>query len=427
MAESLVLKFDPGSDLAQWIVVDDRGGRRGPPVSGPLSAARVDLGDRALIVLVPASEVLTTAVDMPVKSAAKIQQALPFALEEYVAEDVEDLHFAAGVRNDNGRVPVAVINREKFESWLATLADAGLHADAIMAENYGLAVIPGTISMLLDGDQVFINDGDEVSLVMQDLGPGEALQAIGAMDEFETDKDSDESAREELAPPRHVLVYTDAHNQDRHAAQLEVLRHDFTSLDVKVLPDGVLPRLAVTVAAGAGVNFLQGTFGARKEYGSLLRPWRYAAALFLALAVSLFAVQGLKTFKLKQQEADLSSQFLAEYQEIAPGTEEVRDPDAVIQSLINRTRGGSGSAPSVFLASLSELSKAVEANDAAKLDAISYRAGVIDVRLSAPSVAVLDNIQRSIDESGRFEADIQSTTQDDDVVDSRIQIRESRR
>ena len=37
--------------------------------------------------------------------------------------------------------------------------------------------------------------------------------------------------------------------------------------------------------------------------------------------------------------------------------------------------------------------------------------------------AVLDDIQRRIDDSGTFEADIQSTDQDDDKVNSRIQIR----
>lgn len=431
MVESLVVNLDPDADQAQWIAVDDTGGRIGPPVSGPLSAARIDRGDRRLIVLVPATEVLTTAIDMPVKSSARIQQALPFALEEYVAEDIEELHCAAGARTDDGRLNVAVVSRSNLEAWLDKLSDAGLTPDAIIPENHGLPLVPGTASLLFDRDRVFINDGAEVSLVLQDLGPGEALQAIGAMEPLDAaDGDADDGKGDEAdgatAAPRHVLVYCDAENEARYSQELNLLRHDFESLDVKILPDGSLPRLAVTAGAGAGVNLLQGEYGPRTEYGSYLRPWRYAAMLLLALGVVGLAGQAIATLKLRSQASDLEARFIAEYQEIAPGTAEVRDPAAVIASLRARTgTAAPGGASSVFLESLVEFGEAVAGNESAKIQAINYRAGVVDILMSTPSVSVLDDIRSSVNESGRFQANIQSTDQDGDAVKSRLQIREA--
>jgi type II secretory pathway component PulL len=64
-----------------------------------------------------------------------------------------------------------------------------------------------------------------------------------------------------------------------------------------------------------------------------------------------------------------------------------------------------------------------ESKDAA-IVAISYRAGVVDVRLTAPDVATLDKIQKSVSQSTRFTASIQSTDRVGDQVNSRIQIRE---
>ena len=113
---------------------------------------------------------------------------------------------------------------------------------------------------------------------------------------------------------------------------------------------------------------------------------------------------------------------MEEYREIAPGASEVRDPVAVISSLRSRTGSGGGES-SVFLQSLEQLGAAMQANAEADIQAISYRGGVIDIRLTAPSVAVLDDIQRRIDQGGSFEAEIQSTDQDDDKVNSRIQIK----
>ena len=75
--------------------------------------------------------------------------------------------------------------------------------------------------------------------------------------------------------------------------------------------------------------------------------------------------------------------------------------------------------------SLLQLGQALAANKTAKIEAISYRAGVVDIRLTAPDVATLDNIQKIISQSGRFSASIQSTDQVGEMVNSRIQIREA--
>lgn len=415
MAEILVLKPDPNEPgIAEWIAVDANGGRVGDPVRGPLGAARVALGDRRLIVLLPSLDVLTTSVYIPLKSASRIQQALPFALEETVAEDVEELHFAAGNRGENGRIPVSVISHEKLGGWLETLSGAELKPSAMIAETYGLQSIPGTISLMISDDVTYINDGAETELVLQDIGPREALEATGCLDEADDDAED--------GPPRHVLLYCDAESNDRYSDEIEDLRERFESFDVRLLADGVLPRLAVTVASGAGVNLLQGVYGPKTEYAGYLRPWRTAAAVLLALGMVGIIGKAVDNARLASQEDGLREAFIAEYQKIAPGANDVRDPIAVIQSLRARV-GGGGAEPSIFLQSLEHLSVAVQDDESSAIQAISYRAGVVDIRLTAPNVSTLDGIQRRIDDQGLFDANIQSTDQDDDRVSSRIQIR----
>jgi type II secretory pathway component PulL len=99
------------------------------------------------------------------------------------------------------------------------------------------------------------------------------------------------------------------------------------------------------------------------------------------------------------------------------------DPLGTVTS-IRRSFGAGGSAPAVFLPSLQQLAIALQENKEAEILAISYRAGVIDVRLTAPDVATLDKIEKSVSQSNRFTASIQSTDRVGDQVSSRIQIRE---
>jgi general secretion pathway protein L len=53
-----------------------------------------------------------------VRGTAKILRALPFALEEQIAEDIEALHFAAGRPAPDGSIPAAAVDREQLEGWL---------------------------------------------------------------------------------------------------------------------------------------------------------------------------------------------------------------------------------------------------------------------------------------------------------------------
>ena len=415
MAEYLVIRLpeNPG-DAASWIAVDDSGTRISAPETGPLKLAAESAEGRAVIALAPSTGVLTTTVDIPVKRGPRLLAALPFALEEQLADDVDDLHFAAGVRGDDGRLPVAVVARQLLDGWLAELQDAGISPVRLVPEHQGLAQIPGTLSLLAAENRIMFNDGAGEEFVLRDVKPGDALLLAGVLDN-ESDDGTESSA--------HLLVYCEAADEQRFEHEWNALRHELASVDVNLLPDGVLPRLAVTVATGRGINLLQGRYAVKSETSALFRPWRFAAALALGLALLGIADKGVDYYRLSQEESALKAQFTAIYRELRPqDNREVVDPVSTVNS-VRRSFGGPVAAQ-VFLPSLQQLGVAIQQNSSAQIEAISYRAGVIDVRLTAPDVATLDSIQRIVSSSGRFTAAIQSTDQVGDRVSSRIQIRE---
>ena len=416
MAEYLVIRLpETRGEAASWMAVDSSGTRISAPEFGPLELAARPAAERGVIVLVPAAGVLTTTVDIPVKRGPRLLAALPFALEEQLADDVDDLHFAAGVRGEDGQLPVAVVAKALMDGWLEDLADAGISPLRLIAENQGLARIPGTLSLLVAENRVMFNDGAKEEFILQDVKPGDALALAGVLEE-DTAEDGKASS--------HLLVYCEPSDEQRFEHDWNALRSELASVDINLLPDGVLPRLAVTVATGRGINLLQGRYAVKSETRALLRPWRVAAALVLGLAVLGVVGKGVDYYRLAQEESALKAQFTEIYREIRPqDNREVIDPVATVNS-VRRGLGGPVAAQ-VFLPSLQQLGLAIQQNSAAQIEAISYRAGVIDVRLTAPDVATLDSIQRIVSSSGRFTAAIQSTDQVGDKVSSRIQIRET--
>ncbi len=415
MSEYVVIRLAAEDRAVEWVLVDSNGTRRSGVSSGDLEQAAAAAGDHAVIVLVPAEDVLLTSVTIPARSTAKIRTALPFALEENLADDVEDLHFAIGDRQENNRLPVAVVSHEKMSRWQNRLNEAGIVPVMLVAENHGLAKIPGTLSLMVDDETVMFNDGADTEFGMQEVKPSDVLVIAGQLGETQQE-DGENSG--------HLIVFCTPEQDENLSHDWIALRHELHSVDVNVLPDGVLPKLAVTVAAGHGINLLQGSYGKTTEYGPLLRPWKLAALLLLGLTIVGMALKGVGYYQLLQDEATLRAQFNAEYRLLRPGdTREIIDPLATIQSLRRGTEASA--APRVFLPSLRELGAALDANSGAEIEAISYRAGIVDLRLTVPDVATLDNIQKAVSASGRFRASIQSTDQVADKINGRIQIREA--
>ncbi len=413
MAEFLVIRLgESAGDPVSWIAVDGHGTRRGHAGHGTLGDAAGAVGERDVIVLVPATEVLTLAAEIPAKGA-RLLAALPYALEDQVADDVDDLHFAAGRRDSDGKLPVAVVRHDRLTAWLQGLEEAGIEAARIVPENHGLARVPNTLSMLIADDVVMFNDGEATQFALPGVSPAEALAAAGVLD------GSDDDAS------RHLLVYCDAAVAPRYEKDWALMRHELSSVDVNLLPDGVLPRLAVTVASGAGVNLLQGRYGAKAEIAGLFHPWRYAA-MFLGAFVALSLVgKAVDTYRMNVEIDHLRAQFSETYLGIRPGANaEIVDPVGTVNSL-RRSQVVVAAGPQVFLPSLQQLAAAVDGKDAVKIEAISYRAGIVDVRLLAPDIPTVDGIVQAVSASGRFVASLQSTDRIGEQVNVRLQIREA--
>ena len=417
MAEMFVLRLGRQPDRqVGWIVADDEGTRRSSPFAGTLAEAAAGVQGRPVIVLVPATEALTTTVDLPIRGGARLLAALPYALEEQIATDVETMHFAAGDKRESGRRPVAAISREALESWLEQLEEVGIHPWKVIPETYGLARIPGTMSVLVDDDCVLFNDGEDLEFALDGAKPSDALVASDHLAEHSDDAPPEQSG--------HLVVYCSAADEERLSHDWIALRHELHSVDVNLLQDGALPRLAVTVASGAGVNLLQGRYGPKADYGSWLRPWSRAAMLLATLVIVGFGAKAADYWRLSQEEAALQAQFASAFQQIRPANNsEILDPVAAVNS-IKRSLGTSTTTP-VFLASLSVLAAALVSNDDVDVEAVSYRAGVIDVRITSPDVETVGNIQKAVSASGQFTASIQSSDRVGERINSRIQIREA--
>ena len=129
MVDKIIVRF---GEINEWLVC-------GGDVSNQVRQGTLDELAAALktmnwqgevVVLVPGEQVLLTAAAVPSRQQRQIVQAVPNVVEEQLALDIDDCHFAIGDRNEAGEVSVAVVSLEDMYRWQSTLVRCGGQADA---------------------------------------------------------------------------------------------------------------------------------------------------------------------------------------------------------------------------------------------------------------------------------------------------------
>src|ERR1700676_4622126 len=131
MPQTLLLRLPPaGQEETEWLTLDENGA---PPTRqrGSLTLAAAVWRSGKIVVLAPAAQILLAEPELPPGSGAKLARAVPFALEEQLTEDVDQLSFAIGRRRPNGGTPVAAVSRAVLQGWISDLNAAGLQPLAI--------------------------------------------------------------------------------------------------------------------------------------------------------------------------------------------------------------------------------------------------------------------------------------------------------
>lgn len=361
---------------------------------GTLDQAAQLAPGRRVVVFVPTADVRLTTVAVPARQLARVLQAVPFVIEDQVAEDVETLHFAVGTRQADDRYPVLIVSRRRLETWVEPLRDHGLRAEVLTPEVLALPVGDGHWNGLVNAGQ---------AVVRHDHWAGFACHADDLHGYLQI-------AAGEHRPPLHLLVCGDSTT-------------DWSRLDwpLKLLPghSSALSALAAGYFDGQAINLLQGAYSQQKDLQKLWRPWRLAAALLLAwllIGVAGLAVDNARlAAELRRQDQANLQRFTA----LFPSQTRVVNLDAQLEQQLRQLGGGGSGGP---LRLLEVLGQALAATPGLKLGGMQYRDGALFLSLGAPDLQVLERLRNWFAGARGATLDVQSANAESGSVQIRARL-----
>jgi general secretion pathway protein L len=405
MRNTLVIRVGRYPDsVCHWLPLDSDGTTTGVVRSGTLAEASIEANGQRVVALIPGIDCLLTEATIPGRSnRQKLLRAVPYALEEQLSDDVEDLHFALGPAQEAGRYPVIVVSIERMNAFLESFRSAGIEVAQLLPDVLAVPCQAGRTCVLVDGDMALVKTGpvsgfgvdvENLELFFPDTGTG------------------DESADTQPAPVR-LYVEAGAEVPDLPLADVEVDYYNGDAL-----------ALLVQGLGAASIDLLQGAYSRTQEWGRIWRPWRATAALLLAGILLSNVAMGIDYYRLGKVQETLNTRMEEIYRQVFPDTKRVVNPRVQMQQQLDqlqRKQGGGGE----FMDLLARSGEVLRNAKDIELSGASYRAGRLDIDLTATSLQVLDQLKQTLAGQGLV-VEIQSaTTESGQLVKSRLRIQGS--
>ncbi|MBU3020354.1 type II secretion system protein GspL [Aestuariibacter sp. A3R04] len=362
------------------------------PDASQLITLKERAGQRPIIALAPGSDILLKWVTLPPRAGRKVLTAIPYMLEDELAQDISTQFFALGPRKGDQQA-VAVVAREKIEQWQHWLNDADLFCDKLVPDVLAVPHNEAGWSVLSIGDSLLVREDEWQGL------QGETAWLLPAF--------------------THIL----------RQSETPVKVHNYAGIDLSHLPnveieDAELALPMHVLANGAinsTTNLYQGEYRIKRKQSGHWHQWRVAAILAAIVLVTSLVDKSVTLFQLKQENARLQSQIDTAVKRGFPNLGSYRDLRLKIRSEISRLDQG-GSSRSM-LAMMDALSSAFSVSQV-KAQTLRFDAERAEIRMQAQGKTFesLEQFRRQAENMG-FEVEQGAINNRDDTVIGTVAIR----
>jgi general secretion pathway protein L len=363
MTEKLYIRLGSNAkDAVHWLIFSDD--KEGIIASGELPHANAldQLAEkskqREVITFVPASDVSLKSLKVPSKSSKAMRLAVPYMLEDELAQDVENLFFAYNdikIADNEHNCFVAVVEYAQLELWNEWLKNAAIICKKILPDVLAMPLSneANTGSIIVLGEQILIRQG-----LWQGITIDTNTWPLISQSLCDTQTEElDHNEKEGLTDNRDNISST-GFCLNAYSA----LPESEAELTINPMPEELpLALLATTFNSDkAGkFNLLQGEFKTKEQRSPALTSWFWAAGIATFALLLNVGIKGAELIQLNSQQAILEQQIISTYKKAFPETKRVRISTIRSQLKQKLKEIGSSSAESGFLTILTQVQPAL--------------------------------------------------------------------
>ncbi len=386
----------------EWVFANSKGDVVDSGSVDDLAAVKIPKQVSEVIGVAPGQSVTIRSVMVPGKRRANIEAALPYALEDGLTEEVEELHFTLLKWQPGHEAFAAIVSKSQMDIWARRLKDADVVLDKI---------VPGYMLLPLH---------NELSATICKLPDESILVRNGELSGFNVDSSFFDYWLDSETFTDTNLSFTDL-EQARNASQMlkssggdavEVRHWDIGNRLVDWL------RIKYDQNAFDGMSLLHGSY-TPEHLNRSYRPLQVAFGCLLAAAVFYTASMWRETDQMRDRDQVVKQQIQGLFKQRFPGEPYLGRPRVQVTALLGS--GNTVSDKNDFQLLLQSISQVARKNKAT-IEELNFRDSAMTVLCNVDSLAVLDTIRSALEALPGLEAELLSSGARDNQVSGRFRL-----
>ncbi|NOT12387.1 MAG: hypothetical protein HOP23_11245 [Methylococcaceae bacterium] len=385
-------------DAIEWLLMDD------PAMDvhqGSLTELSIAAINKRVTLLVPASEVVLLAVELPVKTNAQIKKALPFALDDLLADDVETFHLVWH-RHIKDCVDVAGISHERMQAYVSTFQALDIELDSVYPETFGLPSEPDSCSLFIEQSTAVVRYGDR-------LGGGVDVDALP-------------SFISQLLKENPGIQSLQLWHEGAPAPQPELSA--FSIPTVHHSTDKILRLFQSEVDKLNGAfNLLTAPYSRKSKDDWQWRQWLPTLAVALLALLIQFGIFIGDYWQKNSQLSTLETRNLALFKQTFPDVKRVVNIKVQAEQQLNDLKK-QASNDSQFMRLLYQSGDLLTAHSSFIIEQMDFVNDIFQIRLTAPNRHQVDQFKQQLESQSGLSVNITSVETGQQGVEANLEIRD---
>lgn len=314
--ELRILFQDDSADKISWVIFENgqllSGPQQGTLTDLPVIDAKVDV-----VVYVPTANVTMINLTLPDMPQTQRAQAALYAIEEQLAEDVQELHAVVWEQAEKHLYSMAIIRKSLLQDWLNKLQAINIFPSAIFPDIVTIPAADDEWAVVTHGELIYVKIAQEMGFAIE----GDYIQSILA-----------NSLLLSKNPPKKIKVY------DNKEKILSLLFNDLSVPIYSVIEDEQNDSRFFWINfnyQGLHCNLLQGEMLPQESLMEKYQYWHKPMVLAVILIGLIACTTAVKWFYLNHEETLLNQQIASIYMQLFPEATTVVSPKERIEQLLS--------------------------------------------------------------------------------------------
>lgn len=379
MPNTLIIQLQNNEEETHlWLEADTTGQFVQNAQQNTLTAISQHCDDKSIVLLIPADEVLLLSAQLPLMKKNRLQQAIPFAIEEQLSEKAESYHFTLlGAQDASGKIAVAAMEKSRIKHWHQLLAEHNIEP------NY---FIPALLAAPYEANTITVMENQSNCLVRSNKTCA-----------FLTNKENLnillDLHLQEIDTPEKIIIWQYGESES-HTALKETL-----PIKINTQPaEQCFPDLAKGALDNLQYNLLTGNLTAKTKKQKVKRYWQLSL-VFLSLIIAVSIINTAVQYGVySHQNKTLTNKIDELYKQNFPESTDIVAPKIRLQQKLQSLNNLANGNPYINL--IGKSGQVLKNLNTVKINAIEFRNNTLYLTLSTANFSDLSVVIKKIKSTG---------------------------